>query len=101
MATTTWEPLFQTDNTATSPNGVPRPGIAVRYEVLRARAYCGAAHGLSWTLDPDSDPPDVVDLPLEGGLESYRLVYNPLTGRQARDHHGNYVYVPVRARART
>lgn len=64
--------------------------------VVQAQAYCGAAHGLTWSLNPDNDPPDVVDLPVEGSVESYRLVYHPRTGQRARDHHGNFLYVPAR-----
>lgn len=96
---TTWEAIRDSGLKTALPKGTPgRAGRAELVDTSRARAYCGAAHGLTWELDRDSDPPDVIDLPVEGARASYRLVYNPRTGRRARDHHGNYLYVPVRQR---
>lgn len=73
-------------------------GSTLRYRCdappLRARAYCGAAHHQAWSL-MDGNPPGLVELPVAAGVERYRLVRHPRTGRPARDHHGNVVYVPA------
>lgn len=61
----------------------------------RARAYRGAAHGLTWSLPLDRDPPEVAGLAPAGDETLYRIVRNPRSGRLARDHHGNFLYVPV------
>jgi hypothetical protein len=63
----------------------------------RARAYCGAAHHVAWTLTP-GDVPEHVDIPVGDRTEPYRLVRDPLTGEPARDLRGALVFVPdVRA----
>lgn len=78
-----------------------------------ARAYCGPAHGRTWTVLPDGPPPAVVDVRLDtdsrtgGGTGAdnppqidqtvrYRLVHHPRTRRPVRDHAGSYLYMPVR-----
>ena len=60
----------------------------------RARAYCGAAHHVAWTLTP-GDVPEHVDIPVGAGTEPYRLVRDPLTGEPARDLRGALVFVPA------
>jgi hypothetical protein len=57
-----------------------------------ARAYGGPAHGHRWAV-PAADPPDRVVL---GAATCYRLVHGPRTHLPARDHLGNYLYMPVR-----
>ena len=59
-----------------------------------ARAYCGAAHGAQWTVDP-VEPPPWVELPTGSSSSLYRLVRHPRTGRPARDYLGDLLYVPV------
>ena len=80
------------DGTESRSNIVPGPGH-VR-PTAAARAYCGPAHGQQWPIGPEG-PPAWVELP--GGSSScpYRLVRHPRTGRPARDHRGNYLYVPI------
>lgn len=68
---------------------------------VRGRAYCGAAHHLSFQL-PAGSPPSTVDLPVPDGVQRYHLVLSPQTGRPACDREGNILYVPapeVRVRA--
>jgi len=60
-----------------------------------ARAYCGPAHGLSWGIAGDGPPPAVVELDTGARLVRYRLVRQPRNRQPARDHLGNYLYVPV------
>lgn len=59
-----------------------------------ARAYCGELHGRSWSV-PAHSPPLVVWLAHEDTTTPYRLVLYPRSDRPARDHRGNYVYVPL------
>lgn len=59
------------------------------------RAYCGPAHGHCWDLDPYRPPPWTVDLPGTDQPAVYRLVHAPGSQRPARDHLGNYLYVPM------
>ena len=66
----------------------------------RARAYCGPAHRHGWTVFGDQ-PPEVVDLPVPEGIQRYRLVRHPRTGRPARDVEGALVFIPVRASGTT
>jgi hypothetical protein len=61
-----------------------------------ARAYCGQAHGRVWLVDPSVGPEAIVWLPNGVGLSPYRVVLQPKTSRPARDHLGNYVYLPAR-----
>lgn len=68
---------------------------ASRPSAGQARAYCGPAHHRCWTLPPSTDPPALVDLPVPDGSVRYRLVRHPRSGRPARDHCGNFLYVPV------
>jgi hypothetical protein len=60
----------------------------------RARAYCGAAHHVVWTLTP-GELPEQVDVPVGDRTEPYRLVRDPLTGEPARDLRGALVFVPA------
>jgi hypothetical protein len=60
----------------------------------RARAYCGAAHRVAWTLTPGGVP-EHVDIPIGNRTEPYRLVRDPLTGEPARDLRGALVFVPA------
>jgi hypothetical protein len=59
-----------------------------------ARAYCGAAHHVAWTL-AEGEVPEHVDLPVGDRTEPYRLVRDPLTGEPARDLRGALVFVPA------
>jgi hypothetical protein len=79
--------------TAHSSSGTPTQAIAV--DSSQARAYCGPAHGRSWTLTRPSTPPETVELMVGGQQFHYRLAYNPLTRRPAKDHLGNYLYIAV------
>ena len=78
----------------------PEPPSSVHHLPARAavggdaRAYGGAAHGAQWTVDP-VDPPAWVELPIGSSSCLYRLVRHPPTGRPARDHLGNLLYVPL------
>lgn len=74
-------------------SGTPTQSIPV--DSAHARAYCGPAHGRSWTLTRDSTPPGTVELMVGGQQFQYRLVYSPQTRQPARDHLGNYLYMPV------
>ena len=76
-----------------APSGAQTRAISV--DQSQARAYCGPAHGRSWTLSPDTTPPATVELRVGGQHFHYRLVYNPLTRRPAKDHLGNYLYIAV------
>jgi len=60
-----------------------------------ARAYGGSAHRLCWFVLAEQDAPSEIDLGLDGQAELYRLVHHPRTGRPARDHLGNLVYMPL------
>jgi len=60
-----------------------------------AKAYCGPAHGQSWSFDAEQPPPERVDLGAADEVHSYRLVHDPRQHRPARDHHGNYLYMPI------
>ena len=67
-----------------------------------ARAYGGPAHGRRWTVPNAAAPPDTVVLENEaasggeGMITPYVLVHHPRSHRPARDHLGNYLYMPVR-----
>ena len=80
------------DGTESRSNVVPGPGH-VR-PTAAARAYCGPAHGQEWPIGPEG-PPAWVELPCGRSSCVYRLVRHPRTGRPARDHRGNYLYVPI------
>jgi hypothetical protein len=71
--------------------GAPTKAISV--DGGQARAYCGPAHGRSWTLTRDTTPPGTVELMVGGQQFHYRLVYNPRTRQPAKDHLGNYLYI--------
>ncbi len=60
-----------------------------------AKAYCGPAHGQSWVIDDVHSLPEQLDLEFDGAVHVYRLVHDPRAGRPARDHSGNYLYMPV------
>jgi hypothetical protein len=64
---------------------------------VRAKAYCGPAHGRGWTIIGGHTIPERVDLDAAGGVHSYQLVHDPRLGRAARDQHGDYLYMPVRS----
>ena len=80
------------DGTESRSNIVPGPGH-VR-PTAAARAYCGPAHGQQWPVGQEG-PPAWVELPGGSSPCLYRLVRHPRTGRPARDHRGNYLYVPI------
>ncbi|MGZ4523971.1 MAG: hypothetical protein ACXVGN_10730 [Mycobacteriaceae bacterium] len=64
---------------------------------VRAKAYCGPAHGQGWAIVGDGQTiPERVGLDAAGGVYSYQLVHDLRLGRVARDDHGNYLYMPVR-----
>ncbi|MFG1815505.1 hypothetical protein ACGFIF_17185 [Kribbella sp. NPDC049174] len=60
------------------------------------RAYGGPAHGQTWPVD-DDNPPEALES-VSGGC-TYRLIHHPRTHLPARDHLGNYLYMPVSSRA--
>jgi hypothetical protein len=62
---------------------------------VRARAYCGPAHGQGWTISGEGQIPERVALAATGGVHHYQLVHDPRLRRPARDHHGNYLYMPA------
>ena len=70
---------------------VPLISLPARHQ---ARAYCGPLHGMSWPL-ADAEPPERVDLGGSDSVHPYHLVRHPRTGRPARDHRGQYAYVPA------
>jgi hypothetical protein len=76
-----------------TPSGPSTKAICV--DSGQARAYCGPAHGRSWSLTRDTTPPGTVELMVGGQQFRYRLAYNPMTRRPARDHLGNYLYIAV------
>jgi hypothetical protein len=61
-----------------------------------ARAYGGPAHGRCWPIE-DQDPPAEVAIVPDG--PSYRLIHHPRTHQPAKDHLGNYLYMPVSPQA--
>ena len=64
---------------------------------VRAKAYCGPAHGQDWTIIGGHTIPERVDLDAAGGVHSYQLVHDLRLRRAARDQHGDYLYMPVRS----
>jgi len=69
--------------------------VSARWQIgRRARAYCGDAHGSSWVIAAEADPPDTVHVPARGGRIPYRLAHSPRTGRPLKDSQGNYLYLP-------
>ena len=60
-----------------------------------SRAYCGGAHGSSWVLAGEADPPVTVGVPSPDGQTSYRLVHSPRAGRPVKGSQGNYLYLPA------
>ncbi len=64
-------------------------------DVESAKAYYGAAHVQSWILDAAAPVPEWVDLDAAGGVHPYRLVHDPRRAHPARDHEGNYLYMPA------
>jgi hypothetical protein len=73
-------------------NVLPGPGLRVLSS--QARAYCGPAHGMQWTV-AGQEPPAWVELPWGTSSVLYRLVRRPRSHRPARDHLGYYLYVPL------
>lgn len=61
-----------------------------------ARAYGGPAHGQCWPI-ADDDPPDELDVAPDSPI--YRLIHHPGTHEPAKDHLGNYLYMPVSPQA--
>ena len=61
-----------------------------------ARAYCGPAHGQCWTVDADVELQPVVWLRSGTRPAAYRVTFDPVTRKPARDRLGNAVYMPVR-----
>lgn len=59
------------------------------------RAYCGPAHGHRWALHARV-PPQSVELGDDRTRVRYQLVHHPRTRKPARDHLGNYLYMPLR-----
>jgi hypothetical protein len=59
-----------------------------------ARAYCGELHGRRWSVPADRPPP-VVRLRAGDSAVAYRWVLYPRSDRPARNHRGNYAYVPL------
>jgi len=80
-------------NTPSTTSATPTPTLAVAVE--SAKAYCGAAHGQSWILDAAAPVPEWVELDAAGGVHPYRLVHDPRRAHPARDHEGNYLYMPA------
>jgi hypothetical protein len=76
----------------TSPAGAVGP-MALLAE--RSRAYGGPAHGRHWHADFHFPPPAVVWLRTGGRPAPYRLVRRSASGKPARDHFGNFMYVAV------
>lgn len=64
-----------------------------------ARAYCGKAHGISWTVIQDQAPEKVAVATSHGtaahSVSAYQLVRQPRSGRPAKDSQGNYLYLWV------
>lgn len=60
------------------------------------RAYGGPAHGQSWPVD-DDNPPEALEIAPDS--LTYRLIHHPRTHLPAKDHLGNYLYMPVSPRA--
>lgn len=59
-----------------------------------ARAYCGPAHGSTWSLDPTRTAPEDVILRHGAGDFSYRLVHDQRLRRPAQDGEGRLIYLP-------
>jgi hypothetical protein len=70
------------------------PGPGRRVVSSQARAYCGPAHGMQWTV-AGQEPPAWVELPWGASSVLYRLVRRPHSHRPARDQLGYYLYVPL------
>jgi hypothetical protein len=70
------------------------PGPGRRPVSSEARAYCGPAHGMQWTVT-GPEPPAWVELPWGTSSVLYRLVRRPHSDRPARDDLGYYLYVPL------
>jgi hypothetical protein len=60
-----------------------------------ARAYCGPAHGWSWSVREQGPPPADVVLEVAAQTVTYRLVRHPRSHRPARDQRGHYLYMPL------
>lgn len=70
------------------------PGTERLVVTPEARAYGGSAHGQQWPVR-GHEPPAWVELPVGASSCFYRVARQPRTGRPARDHLGNYLYVPI------
>lgn len=77
--------------TATTSVRLPR---ARAKTATSGRAYGGPAHGYCWPID-DEMPPEALDI--APGHPPYRLIHHPWTHQPAKDHLGNYLYMPVGA----
>lgn len=66
----------------------------MRASVQQCRAYCGPAHGQSWTIEAGATPPAAVKMSADPQVV-YRLIYRLDNGQPALDHLGNYLYMPV------
>jgi len=72
-----------------------KPASTAPDAVVRAKAYCGPAHGQSWNTDNGRPLPLQVHLDVAGRAHCYQLVRDLRMRRPARDHHGNYLYMPA------
>lgn len=82
---------MSTTDAADPTSAVPAGGAHL---IAHARAYCGPAHGRSWTIDDCTHLPDRVELTTRGATRCYRLVRDPHTRRPAHDREGNVLYLP-------
>lgn len=60
----------------------------------RARARGGSAHDYEWKLQTKHLPPRVT-VRTGAELRQYHLALDPATRQAARDHAGNFLYVPA------
>ncbi len=72
-----------------------KPASTAPDAVVCAKAYCGPAHGQSWSTDSGRPLPLQVHLDVAGWAYCYQLVRDLRLRRPARDHHGNYLYMPA------
>ncbi len=55
----------------------------------------GLHHGRRWLLPDGQQPPDRIELDIDGQPSSYRLLRRTTGGRPVRDRSGNSIYLPV------
>ncbi len=72
-----------------------KPTSTASPAVVPAKAYCGPAHGQSWNTDSGRPLPLQIHLDVAGRAHCYQLVRDLRMRRPARDHHGNYLYMPA------